>query len=560
MRNWNQKKIFFALLAAWFLINLLQAIFTEVFNDEAYYFMYGKYLAWGYFDHPPMIAIMVRISSLFFNGLLGVRIMTILMQLGTLYLTWKVLERKDTESNQPILFFIIAGSLWMFSAYGFISTPDAPLLFFTALFLFSYKTYLKDLSWKSVIILSISMAGLVYSKYQAVLVIGLVVLSNLRLLKMYKFWLAGIVAILLLSPHIYWQVANDFPSLKYHLVDRSDGFRWKYVFDYIPNQLVVFNPLIFGAVIYVLIKYRAQDLFTKALYFLIIGFVSFFGITTLRGHAEPQWTLACSIPMIILLFNRTSESDSLKKYVRKFIAPSLILLLLFRIFLVTNIPIVRNLELNGKAEKYEKIDSVANNLPVVFLSSYQSPSVYTFFTGKESFPISTLDNRQTQFDIWRLEKNFQHKPAFVADSREGRSQVFGKGLNSFTGYKTSSLQTTNRIKIAFELPVKSVSSGDTISVSFSITNPCDYDVDFNHFDFPVQVCAVMIKGKKTFINTVELSEPIDVLLKGETLKRTLKTAIPELPPDIYKFGISLKTALGTTINSTFDKISITKND
>jgi len=158
MIKWDHKKIFFALLVTWFLINLLQAIFTEVFNDEAYYFMYGKYLAWGYFDHPPMIALMIRISSLFFTGLLGIRLMTVLMQLGTLYLTWKVLEGRDNEPNQPLLFFIIASSLWMFSAYGFISTPDAPLLFFTALFLFSYKTYLKYLSWKSVILLSLSMA------------------------------------------------------------------------------------------------------------------------------------------------------------------------------------------------------------------------------------------------------------------------------------------------------------------------------------------------------------------------------------------------------------------
>lgn len=558
MRKWNHKKIFFALLATWFLINLLQAIFTEVFTDEAYYFMYGKYLAWGYFDHPPMIALMIRISSLFFEGLLGIRIMTVLLQLGTLSLIWKVLEEKDAEPKQALLFFIIAGSLWMFSAYGFISTPDVPLLFFTALFLFSYKSYLKEQSWMAVILLSISMAGLVYSKYQAVLVIGFVVLSNLKLLKTYKFWLAGIVALLLLSPHIYWQFANDFPSIKYHLVDRSDGFRWKYVFEYIPNQLVVFNPLIFGAVIYMLIKYRPEDLFTRALHFMIIGFIGFFWITSFRGHVEPQWTLVCSVPMIIILYNRISVSEMFKKYVRRFLIPSLMLLLLFRIFLVTNLSIVKNLGLNGKEEKYEYISSVANNLPVVFLSSYQSPSLFTFFTGKESFPISTLNTRQTQFDIWQLEKNYQHKPAFVADAREGRSQVFEKGTIKFTGYKTSSLQTTNRIKIVFDLPVKFLTSGDTISVSFIITNPCDYDIDFNHFDFPVQVCTVLIKGKGTYVNPVELSEPIGVLQRGVSLQRTFRAVIPDLPPDEYRFGISLKTALGTTINSTFEKVDITK--
>ena len=81
----------------------------------------------------------------------------------------------------------------MFSAYGFFTTPDAPLLFFTAFFLYSYKNYLADQNWKSVVFLSLSMAGLVYSKYQAVLVIGFVVISNIKLLKSYKFWIAGLV-------------------------------------------------------------------------------------------------------------------------------------------------------------------------------------------------------------------------------------------------------------------------------------------------------------------------------------------------------------------------------
>jgi len=69
---------------------------------------------------------------------------------------------------------------------------------------------------------------------------------------------------------------------------------------------------------------------------------------------------------------------------------------------------------------------------------------------------------------------------------------------------------------------------------------------------------VLIKGKATYVNAAELSEPIDVLGSGVSLQRTLIAVIPDLPPDEYRFGISLKTALGTTINSTFEKIDITK--
>jgi hypothetical protein len=556
MRKWDYKKVFITLLTVWFIINFLQAIFTEIFSDEAYYYMYGKYLAWGYFDHPPMIALMVRIGTLVFNGNLGVRLITVLVQLGTITLVWKTLKLKEPEPLHVYLFFILAGSLWMFSAYGFISTPDAPLLFFTALFLFSYKNFLEDRNWRAVVLLSLSMGGMVYSKYQAVLIIGFVVLSNIKLLKEYKFWLAGIVALLFLSPHIYWQFANDFPSLKYHLVDRSDGFRWKFIFEYIPNQMVVFNPLILGLVFYVLVKFRPVDLFTRALYFLIIGFIGFFWLTAFRGHVEPQWTLACSVPIILILYNRIWESKELKKYVLKIVSPALILLLVFRIFLVTNLPLVRSLDINGKEEQFKFVDSIANNMPVVFSSSYQSPSLFTFFTGKVSFPISALDTRQTQYDIWQLEKKYQNKPAFVASTREGRSKLFEKDKIQFTGYVTSSLQTTNRVRIVFDSPPESIAIGDSISMSIRISNPGGYDVDFNHPDFPVQVCSVFLKGKDIKVIPVELSEPINILHQGESLNRIIKTIIPDLPMGEYKLGISLNTFLGTTLNSTFVKIKI----
>ena len=208
----NYKKTFLLLLLVWFIINLIQAVFTEVLSDEAYYGLFGKYLDWGYYDHPPMVALMTKISSLFFNGNLGIRFITILLQPITIILIWKIIDFKKPDSRKVIIFFIIAGSICLFSVYGVVTSPDAPLLFFTAFFFLAYKRFIADYSWISVLLLSVSMAGLVYSKYQAVLVIGFVILSNLMLLKKYRFWLAGILALIILSPHIYWQVSNDFPS------------------------------------------------------------------------------------------------------------------------------------------------------------------------------------------------------------------------------------------------------------------------------------------------------------------------------------------------------------
>lgn len=544
----------------WFIMNLIQAIFTEVISDEAYYGLFGKYLNWGYYDHPPMVALLIKISSLFFDGNLGIRFMTILLQLGTIFLIWKISDFREPDSRRVFTFFIIAGSISMFSAYGIITTPDAPLLFFTALFFFAYKRFIADYRWPAVILLSVSMAGLVYSKYQAFLVIGFVILSNLKLLKMCRFWLAGILAMILLSPHIYWQISNDFPGLAYHLIDRSEGFSWLFLIEYLPNQLAVFNPLTLGAAIYVMIKYSPAGQFDRSLYFQIAGFLIFFWILAFRGHVEPHWTIACSIPMIIILSEKSYENPSLFRYTRKFILPSLLLLLVIRILLITNLQFVKYLGFSGKEEKYKAIESIAKDLPVIFTGSLQKPSLYLFFTGKEATVISSLYSRQTQFDVWQFEKKYHNKPVFVSVSPGGESLVYGSGRLRFSGFRTDSLQTVNRMKITFNLNENSFQSGDSVNMSFSLHNRYIYDIDFGHHQFPVEVCMVFLKGEEIHVHQVFPEEPVGVVSGGDTIDGRISGVIPALPNGYYHFGLSLNTIFGPSLNSRFVKIKIENND
>lgn len=76
----------------WFAINLLQGIFTEIQEDEAYYALYGEHLAWGYYDHPPMVGLMTFLSSIFFSGTLGVRFFTILASCLSLWVMWEIAQ------------------------------------------------------------------------------------------------------------------------------------------------------------------------------------------------------------------------------------------------------------------------------------------------------------------------------------------------------------------------------------------------------------------------------------------------------------------------------------
>ncbi|MBG0858170.1 MAG: glycosyltransferase family 39 protein [Bacteroidales bacterium] len=562
MKAWSFKKTFLLLLFIWFLLNLIQALFMEVISDEAYYGVYGRFPAWGYYDHPPMVALLIRISSLLFARNLGIRLMTVLLQPVTLLIIWKTIDLKDPGSKQVITFFIIAFSIWLFPAFGVVTTPDAPLLFFTALFVYGYRKFLSGEKWPDVILLAVSMAGLVYSKYQAILVIGFVVLSNLSLLRNIRFWLAGIMALVLLAPHIIWQFANHFPALGYHLVARSVEFRWKYFLEYLPNQLAVFNPLVLGAVVYILMKYRPSDKFMRSLFFLIIGFISFFWLTSFRGHVEPHWTIACSIPMIILIVLNSQKDQQLFRFTRRYILPLILLLTLLRIFLMTDMKLNVSLGFSGKEEKYRQIESAAGELPVVFTGSFQRPSLYTFFTGRDATVISSVYSRQTQFDILQLEKKFHNKPAFIyRDVMPGdTSATFGTDSFRFAGSVTDSLQTVNRMKIRFNLYSFTFQPGDSIEIPFALQNPYDYEIDFNHKRFPVEVCLVFSRGEAITVQHASLNQPVNIIPAGATFERILVSVIPALTGGEYKLGICLNNKFGPSLNSRFVKIKAGYND
>ena len=45
-------------------LRLIAGAVTPITFDEAYYWMWSKHLAGGYYDHPPMVAVVIRLGTL----------------------------------------------------------------------------------------------------------------------------------------------------------------------------------------------------------------------------------------------------------------------------------------------------------------------------------------------------------------------------------------------------------------------------------------------------------------------------------------------------------------
>src|SRR5215475_1711606 len=71
-------------------LRLIAAAFTPITFDEAYYWMWSKHLAGGYYDHPPMVAVVIRLGTLIAGDTeFGVRLVSILLALPMSYAIYR---------------------------------------------------------------------------------------------------------------------------------------------------------------------------------------------------------------------------------------------------------------------------------------------------------------------------------------------------------------------------------------------------------------------------------------------------------------------------------------
>jgi hypothetical protein len=569
--NPKLKKLFlntFALfLAVWGIINLLQARFTPLDNDEAYYWMYSKYLAWGYFDHPPMIALMIKTGYLFFHNELGVRLLTVFGQLLTLYIIWLITDKETREKKgNVLLFYMLAILMPVNIVYGFISTPDAPLILFTAVFLLIYKRFLEDESSKNMILLGLAIAALAYSKYHGALLILLVILSNPRLLKSTRFYMAGAIAFILLLPHLYWQYSNGFPSLKYHLVERVSAFNPEHVPDYLVSQFSFHNPFLLVILVWIMIKVKSGNLFNKALKYIFTGFLIFFFISSFRYRVEPQWTAVISVPALILLFNNIEFKPWIRNYIKW------VTIILFPLFIVARLAaaidflplsFLKN-EFHNKKQWVNDISAIAGNRPVVFTNSYQQPSVYTFYTGKLAYTLDNLSYRKTQYDLWNFEEQVHGKevlyvPHLFSDSYKKNltKKILSKGDSAFVRI-FNNFQSLQKECVILNSEKYTFSRSDTNTIHFTIFNPYPYPIDFKNIELPVVFQLAFMKNGIMDVKTnLELPGNVSVLKTGDTISVDCKFTMNDLPSGSYTFGICSEAGiLYDTFNSKFRKARI----
>jgi 4-amino-4-deoxy-L-arabinose transferase-like glycosyltransferase len=444
VRKYHRTLFFFA----WLIINIIQAATTELFDDEAYYWIYSQYPAWGYFDHPPMIAWLIKAGYSIFPNELGVRLLIVLLNTGTIFLALKLTERKN-----DLLFYAIAASVAVAQIGGVIAVPDIPLLFFVSLFFWLYKRFLSVPSLANTVFLGISIALMLYSKYHGVLIVLGTLASNPKLFSRYQSYVATLVAILLFAPHLYWQYTHGFPSVQFHLFERNAvSYRFSFTVEYLLGQIAIAGPVIGWLLLWAAFKYRPANLTERAMKFSMIGIYLLFLLSTLKGRVEANWTVPGFIALLVLSHQYLVDRPQWMKWVYRTVPITLLIVFAGRIYMMLDIeplPFISKDEFHKNRVAAEIVKQKTNGEPLVVIDSYQKPSKHLFYAHQSAFALNTPWYRRNNYNYWPMELPLIGKTVYAVglDSFPFTEPVAAPGYAKKAGHHFDNYFSFSQIRI-----------------------------------------------------------------------------------------------------------------
>src|ERR1700694_3764238 len=282
-------------------LRLVAAAWTPLTFDEAYYWMWSKHLAFGYYDHPPAVAVVIRLGTMIAGDTeLGVRLVSILLALPMSWAVYRAATILFGGQRVAATATILLNVTLMAAVGTLIVTPDAPLLVASSFVLVCLAKVLETGRGAWWLAVGAAVGAALLSKYTALffgpaILIWLVSIPKLRrwLISPWPY-LGGLVAVAIFSPVILWNADHHWVSfIKQIGRARIEDFKPAFIGELIPTQIAFATPLVFilGAMgIYALFRRNAGALAARALISATFWtIVAYFIWHSLHARVEANW-------------------------------------------------------------------------------------------------------------------------------------------------------------------------------------------------------------------------------------------------------------------------------
>jgi 4-amino-4-deoxy-L-arabinose transferase-like glycosyltransferase len=432
MRNYSPSAWAAICISIAALVHFALGFAIEFSVDEAHYALYAQRLAWSYFDHPPLVGwiqwpLVALTSSEGLIRLIPELLWVIacsLVYLVTLELHRYIQNRHTTflTTNLPssnlsglmAVLAIIAAPMPHILAIGLL--PDSILAPLSLGILWMALRWLRPESFRlgEWLLLGalLGLAGL--SKYTAAftaIALLLVFLSAPKKpwITQWGFWLAALLALILITPVLYWNWTNDWISFKYQIAHGGGGtWLWRGVGLFLLLQIVVFGPMILlGGIVFIKNFVHTNTVSLLALLgFFLIPFAIFASLS--GGGGLPHWTTPawfCMAPFAGIGLAKMWSSQH-RLWIRIFFCIQITLCFLGFGYVLSGGIQSATIKSNPIADLYgwkaagDKAAELARgtNANGIAVQNWTLGSRAAWYA--KPLPVFVLDQRQDQFDVW----------------------------------------------------------------------------------------------------------------------------------------------------------------
>jgi len=384
---------FYGIWTSFFIAKIVAAFFLPPIDDEAYYWVWGRNAALGYFDHPGMIGWMNLLGLA--PGFFRIPFIAI-SQLSVLVLAGAGREHLGFNEGKLLLVLLLFNLIPVTGPGTWLGLPDSPLILFWILSIhFSLRLLSNPADMLSAAMLGLSLGLGFCSKYHIVLAPLTLVLFCLFSHRAFFENGKAILIILVFGlaasfPTLFWNQQSAWISFQYQLRHglETKAFNLPRVLAYVGGQILIMSPFLILAAGRLRSPNR-NDLLVK--YFAFVPLV-FFLLSALRAPVQANWPSIAAPGLILagVAFSERLARYAIGYFVAIYAVGAVVLLC---------VPSL----LPNKAKEPLAMQTLVRetaSLPILYGATYQISSQLWMQQSRPVFKPKGL-SRFDMYDIWK---------------------------------------------------------------------------------------------------------------------------------------------------------------
>ena len=315
--NYRKKTIILIGIAT--LVRIIIACTTGLGNDEVYYRVFASHLQWNYFDHPPMVAWLIRLTTanLVLDTEFFIRLGAIICAIAATWFIYLSGKRLADERTGFIAAAIYTATIYGSIIAGTFILPDSPQIvcWSAGIYLLigiTASNQVRNVSRRDLLLFGIAAGlGMLCKIHTIFLWLGFllfVIMYNRRWLKEPVLYLSGAITLLFFYPVIRWNIDNQFVTFFYHggrVNITEGGLDITSFFQFFGGQVFYFNPIIFVCIIIALIQAFRNNLpiaipQKRILLLTSLPLLLIATVISLFKNVLPHWSGPAYIGLILL--------------------------------------------------------------------------------------------------------------------------------------------------------------------------------------------------------------------------------------------------------------------